>query len=87
VGMGIGRHAATISRGLGCVAEAAFWNVGAFLSHTSSGMSGKGRFEPLGSGRGRSMISTGREWLHRVVSGPSPRRIKVAGLRRMEAIR
>jgi hypothetical protein len=33
------------------------------------------------------MVSTDCEWLHWVVSGPSPRRIKVAGLRRMEAIR
>jgi hypothetical protein len=28
-----------------------------------------GRFEPLARGRGRSMISTGREWLHRVGRG------------------
>src|SRR5712692_5694854 len=30
-----------------------------------------GRFEPLARGRGRSMVSTGREWLHRVDSCPS----------------
>ena len=29
---------------------------------------GLGRFEPLARGRGRLMISTGREWLHRVGS-------------------
>jgi hypothetical protein len=29
------------------------------------------------------MISMGREWLHRVESGHSPRRIKVTGLRRI----
>ena len=34
---------------------------------------GKGRFEPLARGRGRSMISTGPEWLHRVASRHSQR--------------
>jgi hypothetical protein len=29
-------------------------------------------FEPLARGRGRSMVSTDREWLHRVVSRLSP---------------
>jgi hypothetical protein len=35
------------------------------------GMTAMGRFEPLAPGRVRSMISTGREWLHRVDSGRS----------------
>src|SRR3984893_4374607 len=41
---------------------------------TSEFSHGLGRFETLGSGRGQSMISmisTVREWLHRVDSGPS----------------
>jgi hypothetical protein len=33
--------------------------------------SGESRLEPLAWGRGRSMVSTDREWLHRVVSRPS----------------
>jgi hypothetical protein len=41
-------------------------------------MSGKGRFEPLARCRGRPMISTGREWLHRVGSCHSLPRHRLA---------
>src|SRR5260221_6456897 len=40
-----------------------------------------GRFEPLARGRGRSIVSTDREWLHRVDSGPSPTPPSTARLR------
>ena len=36
-------------------------------------MTEKGRFEPLARGRGRSMITTGPEWLHRVARRHSQR--------------
>jgi IstB-like ATP binding protein len=44
---------------------------GSMTLQTHAAMSQLGRFEPSARGRGRPMISTGREWLHRVLCGPS----------------
>ena len=46
---------------------------------------GLGRFEPLARDRGRSMVQTEREWLHRVDSGPSPQPPPTARLRRFRS--
>src|SRR4029077_6408035 len=52
---------------IGPAAAAAGRSASGFLRRLSD----VGRFEPLARGRGQLMISTGREWLHRVASGHS----------------
>jgi hypothetical protein len=56
-------------------------------SRSTARATAKGRLEPLARGRGRSLVSTDREWLHRVESGLSGGPARSAGSTSVEGCR